>query len=289
MIRYFKGEPSEYVIHQARGRVRHEGAGASFFYFTPPASIAVVPITTVDVSFIFNEVTKNFQAVSVQGQLTYRVEEPNKTAALLDFSVRPGAGKAYKSKDPEKLGQRIVNVAQVCTQRVLRALDLQDVLAAKGLDRAVQDELAVDPELAALGVACLSLHFLAVKPTPETGKALEAEFRESLQRKADQAIYARRAAAVEQERTIKENELATAISLEEKKKKLLALQAQNAEDEATYRAKAQRIELQPFTEVEPRLLMALAFKNLGANAAKIGNLTITPDLLTMLMGGKSLS
>jgi hypothetical protein len=286
MFRYFKGEPSEYVIHTARGRVRHEGAGASFFYFTPPASIAVVPITTVDVSFIFNETTKNFQAVTLQGQLTYRVEEPNKTAALLDFTVR-GPGRVYRTKDPEKLGQRIVNVAQVCTQRVLRAMDLQEVLAAKALDRAVQDELAVDAELAALGVACLSLHFLGVKPTPETGKALEAEFRESLQRKADQAIYARRAAAVEQERTIKENELATAIALEEKKKRLLALQAENAEQEATYKAKAQRIELEPFTEVEPRLLMALAFKNLGANAGKIGNLTITPDLLTSLMGAKA--
>ena len=48
------------------------------------------------------------------------------------------------------------------------------------------------------------------------GKALEAEYREGLQQRADQAIYARRAAAVEQERRIKENELNTQVLLEQR-------------------------------------------------------------------------
>ena len=58
---------------------------------------------------------------------------------------------------------------------------------------------------------------LAVKPKPETAKALEAEAREALLRRADEAIYTRRNAAVEQERMIKENELATEIAVENKK------------------------------------------------------------------------
>lgn len=284
MFRYFKGEPSEFVIHTAGGRLRREGPGLSFLYFTPPASIAVVPTTTIDVSFIFNEVTRNFQAITLQGQLTYKVHEPRRTAALLDFTIDPRT-RAYKKKDPEKLGQRIVNLAQASTQRVVRAMDLDQALRAEALDRTVADELGRDPELLGLGVVVLSFHFLAVKPTPETGKALEAEFRESLLRKADEAIYARRAAAVEQERKIKENELATATALEEQRQGLLALQATNAEQEALYKAKAMEIELGPFTRVEPRLLMALAFRQLGTNAAKIGTLTITPDLLTSLLGG----
>lgn len=284
MFRYFKGEPSEFVIHSAGGKVRREGPGLSFFYFTPPASIAVVPTTTIDVSFIFNEVTRNFQAITIQGQLTYKVHEPRKTAGLLDFTIEPST-RAYKKKDPERLGQRIVNLAQASTQQVVRRLDLDAALRAEDLDRSVAQGLASDPELQALGVVVLSFHFLAVKPTPETGKALEAEFRESLLRKADEAIYARRAGAVEQERKIKENELATATALEEQRKALLSLQAQNAEQEALYKARAMEIELGPFTRVEPRLLMALAFRQLGANAEKIGNLTITPDLLAALLGG----
>ena len=68
---------------------------------------------------------------------------------------------------------------------------------------------------------------MAAKPTPEVGQALEAEYRETLLRKADEAIYARRAAAVQEERKIKENELSREIALEEQKKKLIDLQGEN--------------------------------------------------------------
>ena len=44
--------------------------------------------------------------------------------------------------------------------------------------------LAADPGLAALGVEVLSFSVLAIKPTPETSKALEAEARERLLRES---------------------------------------------------------------------------------------------------------
>ena len=43
----------------------------------------------MDAPFIFNETTADFQAVTVQGHLTYRVADPMQLAALLDYSVRP--------------------------------------------------------------------------------------------------------------------------------------------------------------------------------------------------------
>ncbi|MGB0931286.1 MAG: hypothetical protein ACPGVB_10945, partial [Chitinophagales bacterium] len=60
----------------------------------------------------------------------------------------------------------------------------------------------------------------AVKAVPEMSRALEAQTREALQQEADEAIYARRKFAVEQERTIKESELNTQIAIEEKKKQI---------------------------------------------------------------------
>ena len=74
--------------------------------------------------------------------------------------------------------------------------------------------------VAMLGVAILNLSIVAIKPTPETAKALEAEARERLLREADDAIYARRNNAVEQERTIKENELATEVAVETKQREI---------------------------------------------------------------------
>src|SRR5258705_210775 len=74
------------------------------------------------------------------------------------------------------------------------------------------------PPLPSLEV--LGLSILAIKPTPETARALEAETREQLFREADEAVYARRNSAVEQERAIKENELNTEIAVENKKRQI---------------------------------------------------------------------
>ena len=51
-------------------------------------------------------------------------------------------------------------------------------------------------------------------------KALQADAREELLRKADEAIYARRNSAVEQERKIKENELNTEIAVQQKQRQV---------------------------------------------------------------------
>jgi hypothetical protein len=74
--------------------------------------------------------------------------------------------------------------------------------------------------IASLGIEILGLSILAIKPTPETSRALEAEAREQILREADEAVYARRNAAVEQERSIKENELNTEIAVENKKRQI---------------------------------------------------------------------
>ncbi len=144
-------------------------------------------------------------------------------------------------------------------------------------------KLRQDPALAAIGVECLNLFFSAVKPTPEMAKALEAEYREGLQRRADQAIYARRAAAVEQERRIKENELNTQVTLEEKRRELVDLEGQNNNRQAEYNARSNDTWLQPWRATDPRVLLALAFKMMGENAGRIGNLTITPEILASIM------
>jgi len=117
----------------------------------------------------------------------------------------------------------------------------------------------------------------------ELSKALEAEYRESLQRKSDEAIYARRAAAVEQERKIRENELNTQITLEEKKKTLIDLNGKNSIDEAEYLARAKTLELSVYTALDPRLVLALALRDLSMNAQKIGSLTITSEILSSLL------
>jgi hypothetical protein len=150
-------------------------------------------------------------------------------------------------------------------------------------------------------------------------KALEAEAREALNRRSDEAIYARRNASVEQERRIKESELNTEIAVEEKQRQIretriateIAVERQRAaltdqkvendRKEADSRAYALEAMMKPIRGADWRALMmiggnagdpknaiALAFHELAANAEKIGQLNITPDLLKTLLvsGGK---
>ncbi len=286
LIGYFKGDPTDYVLAYRNGAVAREGAGIAFFYWLPTTSIVSIPTSTQDAPFILNETTGNFQAVTVQGQLTYRIVDPRRMAESLNFTLE-AQSRDYRSTDPEKLPQRLINAIQAQLRPELARLSLEEALReAAGLAATVLARLKVDPALAGIGVECLNLFFSAVKPTPEMAKALEAEYREGLQRRADQAIYARRAAAVEQERRIKENELSTQVTLEEKRRELVDLEGQNNNAQAEYNARSNEIWLKPWRETDPRVLLALAFKLMGENAGRIGNLTITPDILASIMDAK---
>ena len=53
--------------------------------------------------------------------------------------------------------------------------------------------------------------------------------------------------------------------------------------EAESEARALEAKLQPWRAMDHRTILAMGMKALGENAAKIGNLTITPDLLSALL------
>jgi hypothetical protein len=330
-LRFIKTEPTQYMIQYKDGQPIREGAGLSFWYFAPSTSLVVVPTASVNEPFIFPEVTADFQEVTIQGQITYRIAEPRKTAALLNFTL--GRNGAYVSEDPEKLSQRLIDQVQVVMRAEVHALPLKDVLASgEALVGRVVGQLAAHPTIEALGLEILGLSLLAVRPKPETAKALEAQAREAILRQADEAIYARRNAAVEQERTIKENELGTEIAvenkkrqvreaqmeaervvqerkleirqadmagrigIEEQKRSLVALATANAKEEADAQAYGLAAMMKSFGDANPKVLqalasvgmdpsqlMALAFRDLADNAAKIGQLNVSPDLLREML------
>lgn len=163
-------------------------------------------------------------------------------------------------------------------------MTLEDALRQAGeVAQRVLGQLRGVDSLTRLGVEVVTLHVISAKPTPEMAKALEAEYRENLQIKADQAIYKRRALAVDQERRIKENELTTSITLETQRQQLVALEGQNVRAQAEFEAAATTVRLAPFKEIEPAALLAMGLKDLGANAAKIGQVNITPELLAAIL------
>src|SRR5829696_6881516 len=293
-IWYFKAQPTEFVMKVAGGRVKKEGQVLSFYYLKRRTSIVVVPVSSADAAFVFNEQTGNYQAVTIQGQLTYRIVEPRRTIEMLNYVVDPKR-RAHVSQDPERLEQRIVVAVQMETRRQVEGKSLEEVLGnAASISAEVQEEVTSRALLAPLGVELLSLNFTSVSPNPEVGKALEAEYRESLLRRADEAIYARRAAAVEEEGKIKSNELEGEISLARERERLIDLEAANdrkvsqawgerRELEAGFTARASEMELAPYRDLDPRKVLALAMRDIGNNADKVGNLNITSEVLADLL------
>jgi hypothetical protein len=126
-IGYFKAEPTEFVRKVAGGRVKKEGRALSFYYLRRRTSIVVVPVSSADAAFVFNEQTGNHQAVTIQGQLTYRIVEPHRTMEMLNYVIDPKR-RSHVSQDPERLQQRIVVAVQMETRRRVEARPLAGVL-----------------------------------------------------------------------------------------------------------------------------------------------------------------
>lgn len=219
-IRFIKSQPTTHLMHFRGGKLIREGAGLSRFYYAPVTTMVAVSVASHDRPFMLDLVTADFQSVTVQGQVTYRISEPRRTASMMDFSLMPN-GKDYSSEDPARLGDRVTQQAEVIVQQTVQALDLKQALRATALiARTAQKELAAQPEIAALGLEILGVSITHVKPTPDIARALEAEARESNLQSADDAVYARRMSAVEKERAIRQNELDTEIAVEQKRRQI---------------------------------------------------------------------
>lgn len=217
-IGFVKAQPTTYLFQYRGGRIVRQGAGLAFFYYRPTSSLVAVPVASQDHAFIFELLTRDFQSVTVQGQVSFRVADPGKTAALLNYALRPDA-RGYESDDPEKLPSRVLALVEVLTQQAIRERVLKEaLLASEAVAERVSAGLTAHKEFESLGLEILGVAVLAIKPTPETARALEAEAREAILKASDEAIYARRNAAVEQERSIRENELDTEVAVEQKKR-----------------------------------------------------------------------
>lgn len=129
--------------------------------------------------------------------------------------------RAIASRLGVRIGPRIVRAAQTIIQAEIQSTPLRRaLLLSQSLVALVQSRLSQQAALEALGITILDFSVTAITPTPETARALEAEARESLLKEADDAIYARRKSSVEQERTIKEAELETDLSVQKKEQQI---------------------------------------------------------------------
>lgn len=248
-FRYVKSSPSQYLFQYRDGRVVREGTGLAFWYFAPKSTLVGVPVTAVEAPFMFEEVTRDFQQVTLQGQVSYRIADPKRLAEQLDYTLQVD-GK-YASEDPEHLPARVLNAVKAIFRNLLQELDLRDVLqGTERLSSLAHRGVAGIGNLSSLGIEITALNLLAVKPNPETARALEAPMREEILKQADDATYTRRNAAIEQERMVKENELRSELSIEQKKRQVRETQVESERALLEKRQQMQAQELAGKVELE---------------------------------------
>jgi len=267
-VKFIKFMPSEYVLRYKKGKIIQEGAGISFFYYTPTTSVVVVPIASTDVPFMFEEVTNDYQTVTVQGQLSYRITDYKKMAQVLNYTFDIKT-KRYFADNYQKLSQRLINISKVLTKKHIEHMEIRDAIkSSENLAQNITGELHDNQELQSLGIEVLGFSILAVLPNKETARALEAQAREEILKKADEALYVRRNASIEQERKVKENELNTEIAIENKKKQIkeTQLETERLVMQKENQIKDEKLSFETALEEKKKQIIQLTAENAKAKA-----------------------
>jgi regulator of protease activity HflC (stomatin/prohibitin superfamily) len=318
IVRHLRGTPTAHVRHQRGGRLVREGTGLSFWFRPLSAVLSEIPVDDRELPLMFHARTRDFQDVTVQASVTFRVVEPAVAASRLDFSIDPETGR-WRSTPLEQVAGLLTELAQQPALELLATTALPAALAAGvGVIRdRIFSALAHDERLQNLGIAILGVRVVALRPEPDVEKALQTPTREAVQQDADRATFERRAVAVERERAIAENELQNQIELAVREEQLVTQKGQNQRRQAEETAAADRIaadgkserqrvlaggqadairvvgeaegaaeaaKLAAYRDVDQKIVLGLALRQLAGALPNIGTLSVSPDLLTTAIG-----
>ncbi|MEU1513584.1 SPFH domain-containing protein [Streptomyces sp. NPDC005811] len=270
--RHLRGAPTAHIRHHRAGTLAHDGPGLSFWFRALTAALSEVPVDDRELAMTFHARTADFQDVTVQATVTYRISDPAVAAARLDFSIDPDTG-VWRGAPLEQLGTLLTETAQQHALDVLARTSLSAALVdgVTAVRERVAAGLAAEPRLPATGIEVVAVRVMALRPEPEVERALRTPAREQIQQEADRATYERRAVAVERERTIAENELASRIELARREEQLVEQRGTNARREAEETAAADQVRAESEATRTVRLAEAEAARSVKlaeAEAAK---------------------
>lgn len=318
VVRHLRSEPTMHTLQYRNGAVTRSGRGLAFWFLPMVTGVAEVPVDDREATFLFHARTVDFQEVTVQGALTYRILDPERVAAHVDFTLDLAAG-TWTRTPLEQVAGLLTQLAQQATLDLLAALELRRAVR-DGIDAvrgAITRTLAGEGGPGDIGLQVVAVRVTAVGPTAEVEQALQTPLREAIQQQADEATFSRRAQAVEKERAIAENELANRIELARREQELIATQGANDRRRSQEAAASARIEaeaqaerdrladgtqaagirergeaeahaeaarMQVYREVPVPVLLGLAAGELAGKLERIDHLNLSPDALSGLLG-----
>jgi hypothetical protein len=282
LFRHLRAEPTSHVLDYRGGALRREGPGQAFWFRAINTAIAEVPIDDRELPFLFHVRSADFQALTVQGAITFRVVDPQRVARRIDFAIDLNTGR-WTQTPLEQLAGLVMQLAQQFVIDELVKRELRTILAdgVAPIRAHIAAGLAAEPALADLGIEVVAVRVAAVAPTSEMEKALHQPTREALQQDADEAFppdsrhYLSDGLLTSQQGSAAD--LATTAS------------TSSASGPPRFGAAIEDPDFVP-PMVIPNgpapagaSLLALALRELAGQLGQIEHLTITPDLLTPVL------
>ena len=318
-VRHLRSTPTSHVMQRTGGRLRRSGVGLAFWFRPLTAVLTEVPVDDRELPLVAHARTADLQEVTAQVTVSYRFEDPEVVAQRLDFSIDPDTGR-WTGSPLEQVGQLLGELAAGHVMDALAGSTLRDAVTsgAGALGRSITTALVEDPRVAATGLRVLGARVGSVRADADLERALQTPAREAAQAEADRSTYERRALAVERERAIAENELANRIELAGREQQLVAQEGTNERaraDEAAAAAliqarghaerrrlaatadaeatrlqgeadgAAERARMTALADVPQEVLLAVALRELAQHLPAVGQLTVTPDVLTGALAG----
>ncbi len=301
-IRHLRADASSYIQQFRGGRRVRSGRGLSFWFRPERTSLTQIPMDDRVLPFLLKGQSADFQDLTVQGSIVWRVADPQVLGDRVDFTLHPSKG-ILTGKPLDQINDMIGAQARRFISAHVNRRDIRELLetGVMPVQIALRDGFAGTEAMAEMGIEIVGIGVDDVSPSSELSRALQTPTYESLQQQADEATFARRALAVEKERAIAENELRTRIELETQRKQLIAREDENARSKAEAEAAAmtisaeaeagciraidqakadmERERMKVYAGLPPSVLFAMAAQEFAGKLQHIDNLTVTPDML----------
>ena len=178
-LRHLRGTPTAYILHIRRGKVAHKGTGLSFWFRPLSAVLSEIPVDDRELPLLFHGRTADFQDVTVQTTVTFRVTDPDLASARLDFSIDPNTGR-WRSAPLQQLAGLLTESAQQHALDLLARTALATVLVdgVATVRERIAAGLTSDARITETGLAVIGVRVVAIRPEPEVEKALQTPARE---------------------------------------------------------------------------------------------------------------
>ena len=82
-LRHLRANPTTHVRHLSNGKLVHDGPGQAFWFRPLTAALSEIPIDDREQPLLFHGRTLDFQDVTVQATVTYRVADPALAASRI--------------------------------------------------------------------------------------------------------------------------------------------------------------------------------------------------------------